>query len=325
MRKWFLAAAMIITAASFASARGTNPGHLFAQVPAPPKTLAAAVSRVTISGSSHPAAAAPAYDAVIRETEEHEKTLGRAGGQQQIDKAGLGIDLQRMQNDPSYAAKMQEKMASMSMGQKMAMAQRWMAAQNGQGKTMSARMAHGRVLTYIGEKGPMNEKALADINVLFRKTMKASDARHNAIDRKIEGALEKCPTDRTGLEKTWSCAHPLEDRAVREHRAAERASLSEAGTAYDQAWKTAKARIDDMLPVLAMAKRGGDAEDVAMISAEIGKFTLTLASFGRSVTLRAAFWGEPGLTVALMNETEPRFSVKRGHSREVDWPHTDSQ
>jgi hypothetical protein len=325
MRKWFLAAVMIVAASSFANARETDQGHLFAQVPTPPKTCAAAVSQVTIAGASHLSAATPAYDAVIRAVQEQAKTSDTAGGQQQADRMGLGIDVQRMQNDPAYAAKMQEKMANMSVGQKLATAQKWMAAENGQGRSMSAQMAHGRVMTYIGQKEPVNNRALAGISELFRKTIKASQSRHDAVDRKIEAALEKCPTDNTGLEKVWSCARPLEDRAVREHRAAEKASLAEEDAAYRKAWKTAKARIDDMLPVLAMAKQGGDAEDVATISSDIGRFTWTLAVFGRSVTLRAAFWGEPGLSVALINETEPRFSVKMGHNREVDWPGTDNE
>lgn len=325
MKKWFLVVAMIIIAASLANARGTDPGRLFAEVPAPPKTLAAAVSQVTITGSSNPRAAAPVYDAVLREVLQQEKTLGTAGEQQQMDRMGLGIDFQRMQNDPAYAAKMQKKMASMSVSQRMAMAQRMMAAENGEGKTASALMAHGRVVQFLGEKEPVNERALAGMNELFRKTIKAADARHDAVNRKIEASLSKCPTDNTGMEKVWSCADPIERRDMREHRAAEMTSLAEENAAYSKAWKTAKARIDDMMPVLAMAKQGGDAGDLAVINGEIGKFIQTLASFGRSVTLRAAFWGEPGLRAELVNETELRFDVQMGNGRVVAWPNTEDQ
>lgn len=327
MRKWLLAAAMTIAAASFASARMTDPGHLFEHVPAPPKTLAAAVSRVTIAGSPRLTAQTPTYDAVLREVLAQEKTLGTAGGQQQVDQMGLGINLQRMQNDPAYAAKMQEKMAAMSTSQKMAMAQRmtrrWMASQNGEGRTMSAQMAHGQVVTYIGKNEPKDERALVVIDALFRKTIKAVEARHGAVDKKIETALDKCPMDRTGQERVWSCAGPLKDRAVRENRVAERVSLAEENRAYHKARETAKSRVDNLLPVLAMAKQGGDAEDVAIISGEIGKFTRVLASFGRSVTLRAAFWGEPGLSAEFVNATSLQFSVRTLDKRPVDWPSTE--
>lgn len=323
MKKWFLAAVMIITAASFANARGTDPGHLFEHVPAPPKTLAAAVSRVTISGSHDLTARTPAYDTILREVLAQEKTLGTAGGQQQVDQMGLGINLQRMQNDPAYAAKMREKMAAMSTSQKMEMARRMMAAQSGESGTMSAQMTHARVITYVGKNKPLNDRALTAMDALFRKAMSAAKARHNAVTRKIETALDKCPMDRTGQERVWSCAGPLRDKAVREHRAVARVSLAEENRAYHKAWETAKSRVDSLLPVLAMAKQGGDAEDVAVISAEISQFTRTLASFGRSVTLQAAFWGEPGLSADFINATSLLFSIRTHNRRLVSWPSTE--
>lgn len=316
----FLAAAMLVAAAT-AHAGEANPLQLFRKVPVPPKSITAAVSSVRITADSQPTAHTPAYDALLDELKAQVEVGGTAAGQQQVNQAGLGVDVERMRTDPAYAQQMQAKMAGMSMSDKMAMAQRWMAAQNGSGQSMAQMQAHGRVLEYMGQAEQANVRTLGEINQMFRQVLDEETARHDAVDREINAAVEKCPDDQTGLAKVWSCANPLEKRALREHRAAELKSLAEEGAVYRKAWRLAKARVDAISPMLTVARRGGSLSDVATISNEISKYTELLAEYGRAVTERAAFWGEPGLTADFINVVTLRCSVKAGADQEVTWLH----
>jgi hypothetical protein len=323
MKKSFFFATMLIAASTFSLAGDRDPGRLFASLPTPPATISAAVSQIRITNARRPAATAPAYDAVIREVGEAEKAVGTASAQQQINQTGLDIDFQRMQTDPAYAAKVQERMAGMSDAEKMAAVQHWQAAQSFRGRPASDLTAHARVVQSYSEQKAKNDNALREIVGIYRTAMREDAARHEAVDQEIEAALEKCPTDNTGMEKAWPCAGPLKHEALRRHREAERRSLGEENAAYAKARAMARTRVDELLPLMTAAKQGGQASDTAMVSGQIGEFTRTLASFGRAIALKAAFWGEPRLSSQFINSTQLRFFVQTRSGREVEWPAID--
>jgi hypothetical protein len=323
MRKSFLATALLIAVAAFTHAGEIDPGRLFASVPTPPQTIVAAVSQVRITRTDRVTAEAPAYDALTRKVEETEHVTGNKSAQQQINQTGLNIDFQRMQTDPAYAAKVQAQMEGMSDARKMEAVRRWQEYQNYGNRPTAGLMAHAKVTQSFAEQKTKNDDALRDIMGMYRTAMQAEAERHDAVDKAIEAALEKCPTDSTGMEKVWSCAGPLKNEALRKHREAETSSLADEKAAYAKARTTAQARVDGLLPLMNDAKKGGQASDVAMVSGQIGEFTRVLAKFGRTIALRAAFWGEPGLTSEFIDATHLRFTVQTHDKQVVEWPGTD--
>lgn len=318
MRCLMLTAALLLVAVC-AQAGELQPGRLFARVPPPPPTLAAAVSRVAVSGGSEPKATAPAYERFFAQLHAATVAGGNAAGQQQMARMGLDIDFQRLQSDPAYAARMQQRMAGMSVAEKMAMAQRMMAAQSGAGRGMPQQLAHAKVITFLSKNKQANHRALMQIDTMFRRAVQAARARQEVVARRIKAALERCPSDQTGEELVASCADPLRKKALREHRRSAKQSLAEELAVFARAQKLARARVEATLPMLAQARQAGDATDVAIINGEIGRFTRTLADYGRAVTLGAAFWGNPHLESRFVFATQLQFAVWTKKDLQVDW------
>ncbi len=325
-----LTALVLLSSAALSARAAADPAALFRKIPAPPKTLASAGARVRLKAAPEPRFVAPAYDAAMKAVTEQAKAKGLASGQAQADEMGAGIDVARMQSDPAYAQRVQAKMASMTMAQKMAMAQRFQEAQSGAGRPLQARIAEGELRQSIAELSRGNRETLARIGTMIRKAEADEDAAHRAVDARIDAALVKCPDDpnATVIEmRLPACADPLIRRARAEHTAAAAKALAAAGAVYRRAWALAKARVDAEAPLQAKAKSAGDANDAAQVAGAVDEFSHVLIAFARRATLRAAFWGQPGLFAAPTSSRVDFWvsAVKGGKdtAKAVAWPPSD--
>lgn len=287
MKKTVLTTGILLAMVTSAPAAAGDAVQLFRQLPAPPASLAAAVAKVSVESSPRAMLRAPANDAISKTLETRIKAGGTAAAQQQVDQMGLGIDMQRMQSDPAYAEQMRQKMSAMSPAEAMALSQRWMNAQ----KTAAMKPAHPQVQSYLGENLPKDEKVRAEIRRIMERALNDANTRQEAVDAEINSAFVKCPADATGGPEL-ACAGPLAPKALHEHRAVVTRALAQENAAYRKAWALGKARVDAAAPMLAVARRGGDASDLNELSGDIDQFTGMLNNYGRAIVLRAAFWAK---------------------------------
>jgi hypothetical protein len=315
-------AVVLLAAAAASASAAADPASLFRRVPAPPRTPAAAVRAVKVKGGDEPRLVAGSYDAALAAVDAQVKSAGLAQGQAEADQMGAGIDVARMQSDPAYAQKVQARMASMSLAEKMAMARRMQAAQMGAGRPLQARAAHGRLVSDLAGFERADQPVRAEVGGLLRKAGDAEDAAHEAVDRRADAALAKCPSDKFGF--VLSCTEPLTRRFLAEHRAAEGKALAAENAAYARALKMSGPQVAAAERLAARAKSAGDSQAEAQASAAIAAFSRALGEFSRRAALRAAFWDEPGVFGAVQISTVRYFvsTVKGGTdtSRAVAWP-----
>ncbi len=133
-----LAALFTLAAATVQAQPATTLMQLLDALPAPPATPQEAAQWLNAEGRL----AHPGLMAQRQATEAHRSAMGRiaasdaaaartqAGHQTESlakGMADIGIDMQRMQSDPAYAAQMQQRIARMSPAEQMALAQRMQA------------------------------------------------------------------------------------------------------------------------------------------------------------------------------------------------------
>lgn len=289
----------------------------FDKLPALPATLAQAAGAVKITTGDNPALTAPSYDAAAAKLKKGLEDSSEASAQKQMDQGGMGVDVKRMQSDPAYAAAFQAKMRDMSPAERMAMSQRMGAAQraDAMNQVMAQRGAGGSPMAAMGASAPEERKVQAAVHAALDSALKASNARHAAVDREIDAAAKACPGDKTGWPLA-ACTAEAGKKGIAKHRAAETQALAEENAAYAKARALAKPRVDALAALLAKAKAAGGSGQ-ASISAGIDLYTQMLLDFARASALRAGFWGGPVVTKYTGQET---YLLKAGADRDVRWP-----
>jgi hypothetical protein len=293
------AVAMLATVRVMAAAPTTDPITLLNSIPAAPATVSAAGSATQVSASGNPLLSAAAYDALNASITAALQPSGSVGG----------IDLARASSDPAYAAQMQARMQSMSMADKMAMANQMMAAQH------ASAGATGQIATFVGGQRSADIAAQQKIRALLDGALGAAGAKHRAVDDALNAAAKACPTDKTGWPLA-SCTGPLGTKSIAQHRGVEDASLGSEGQALAQARAIALAQMNKGRDLLAHAT-GPSASSLA---AWAMIYVQMLDDYGRAIALRAGFWAHADSSKYTGMVTD----YIRAPGGEIYWPLKDS-
>lgn len=290
MKNALLAALLLCPALSFAGSDGISS---FRALPAPPKTMQAAAAAVKVKKAPNARLLAPAYDDAARGLKKGSMDTGVAAGQEQMNDAGMDVDVSRLQSDPQYAAQFRAKMQAMSPAEQMAMAQRMQAGARGRALQSARDQQKGRAnaMTGLAVGGRDNQNTTVEIHKLFEDALKASDERHAAVDAEVNAQLKSCPTDKEGYALP-PCAQPLGQKGIAKHKEVEAKCLADENAVYAKAYALAKARVDAIAPMQQAAREGGRKSDLAAIDGTVIGFSGQLVGFAKAIAVRSGFWGQ---------------------------------
>ncbi len=193
------AAASVVCSTAFAGAwKAGQWQKLFERVPAPPASLAQAGGMIAASKDDKGHTVLEPTDAALLQSH-HQLQAGQAAmnaGAASAAGAAAGIDIARMQNDPAYAAQVQQKMASMTQAQKMQMAMQMAAAQRASmqpGNTAAIR-AEVALQGYVqGDGGHIVSAQRAQLHKAMQQIARKFDTRHADLNKQMRELLKACP------------------------------------------------------------------------------------------------------------------------------------
>jgi hypothetical protein len=259
----------ILSGVPAALAAPASPFEILNAVPAPPANVAAAGAATQVATGSDVTLAAPAYDASQARIKAAATPTGSVGG----------FDMARATSDPAYAQQMQARMQTMSMAEKMAMANQVMASQQ------ASAASNGPVVAFVGGQRGADMAAQQRMRALLDGALASTGGKHRAIDTAIDAAAKACPQDKTGWP-LQSCTGPLGTKSIAQHRALEDASLASEIQALAQARQIALVELNKGKDLLAHAS----GPSAASLNAWAMTYVLTLNDYAKAITLRAGFW-----------------------------------
>ncbi len=286
--------AVLLLAPAVAAAAASDPIAAFHALPAPPKTMQQAAASVKLEKGRHAHLAAPAYDAAMSRLHRAVADAGTAAGQQQMDDAGMGVDVQRLQNDPKYAAQFRARMRAMSPAEQMALAQRMQNGSRARAlrEAKAQRVARGKAVASLGESSKANSEGAVALAKMFDAALKDSADRHAAVDAQFSAQIKGCPTDRIGLPLP-SCSAPLGRKAIAQHKAVEAKCLADENAVYAKAYALARENVDALAPTQQAARDGGNKADLSAVEATIDGYSSQLLAFAKTMAVRAGYWSQP--------------------------------
>ena len=250
-------------------AAAADPFALLNSIPAPPASVAAAGAATQVATASDAVLTAPAYEAAAARIKQAVTPTGSVAG----------IDMARASSDPAYAQQLQARMQSMSMAEKMAMANQVMAAQQ------AAAGSNGAIAAFVGGQRSADMAAQQRMRTLLDGALSSTGAKHRAIDEAVNAAAKSCPQDKTGWP-LQSCTGPLGTKSLAQHRALEDASLAGEIQALAQARQIALAELNKGKDLLAHSNGPSAAPLTAWAMIYVGM----LNDYAQAITLRAGFW-----------------------------------
>ena len=278
------------------AAPAIDPFGLLAAIPAAPASVSAAAAAVQVRPDG--ALIVPACVTVDARMSDALKPSGSVAG----------IDLARASSDPAYAAQIQARMQSMSMAEKMAMANQISASQHAAAGDPAATAA---IAAFIGGQRSADTLAQGKIRSLLDAALASAGARHRATDDALTAAAKACPTDKTGWPLE-SCTSALGVKSIAQHRAIEQAALASEGQALTQARAIALGELNKGRDLLAHAS--GPA--AASLAAWAMTYVQLLEDYSRAIALRAGFWAHADSS----KFTGAVSSYIRAPAGEISWP-----
>ena len=282
------------------AASAADPYSIFDSIPAPATSLMAAQKATkATTRDTGPALVAPDYDASKTRISSALTPTATVGG----------IDLGRMNSDPSYAAQMQAKMESMSMAERMAMAQQMTSS-------YSAFAPSPQMVAFLGQQRTADIAAMQKIRNLLDGELRTTGTRHREVAKAIDNEAKNCPTDKTGwpLEE---CTQALGQKAIAQHRNVEEAALGSEVKAFAQARAMALAEINKGKDLYAGARGGTAGPFVGWVLS----YAQLLQDYADAITRRAGFWAHADTCKYTGAVT---CSIKIGSDSSVAWPLDDS-
>lgn len=278
------------------AAPAADPITLLDSIPAAPANVAAAGAAVQVGAGG--GLVVPACEAL----------KGRIADALKPSGSVAGIDLARASSDPTYAAQIQARMQSMSMAEKMAMANQMRASQQGGAGDPAATAA---IAGFIGGQRSADTSSQQKMRNLLDAALTGAGARHRATDDALNAAAKACPTDKTGWPLE-SCTGALGVKSIAQHRAVEEAALTSEGQALTQARAIALGELNKGRDLLAHAS--GPA--AASLAAWAMTYVQMLDDYSQAIALRAGFWAHADST----KFTGSVSSYIRASGGDISWP-----
>jgi len=276
------------------AAPAVDPFELLAAVPAAPASVSAAATAVQVR--SNGSLVVPACEAL------------KARVSAALQGSAAGIDFARASSDPAYAAQIQARMQSMTLAEKMVMANQISASQRAAAGDPAATAA---IAGFIGGQRSADTLAQQKIRSLLEGALTSAGARHRATDDALTAAAKACPTDKTGWP-LQACTSALGIKSIAQHRAVEEAALSSEGQALTQARAIALGELNKGRDVLSHAS--GPA--AASLAAWAMTYVQMLDDYSQAIALRAGFWAHADSS----KFTGAVSSYIRAPAGEISWP-----
>jgi hypothetical protein len=275
------AAALTILCTVLSAATPTaDPFDTLNAIPALPTNVASAGTSTHVGAvNDRPPFTAPAYDAVDTRITAAVRPAASVAGM--TGSAG-GIDFARASSDPAYAAQVQARMQTMTMEEKMAMANQMRASAQA---SMGDPRAMGAIAGFLGGQRSADIAAQQKIRTLLDGALGSVGAQHRAIDEALGSAAKACPADKTGWPLA-SCTGPLGVKSLAQHRTVEEASLGKEAQAFAQARAIALAELNKGRDLFSNANGVPNPSLVAWAMV----YVQMLNDYGKAITLRAGFW-----------------------------------
>ena len=255
------------------------PGDPYAVIqgmPQPPVTVDAARGATRLSSAVAPAVlTAPAYADLKAAINAKARELSVPRG------VGGGIDMARASSDPAYAQEIQEKLAAMTMAEKMAFVKQMSAA-------AAPSASNPAVSAFLGGQRMADQSTQRRMIDLLQGPMKVASEQHKAADAQLNAEAKQCPTDKTGWPMQ-ECTRRLTERSITEHRAIENRALPIEDKAFADALALTNFEVNKGKSLFVQAQGRGD-PTVAPLGAWVLTYAQILADFGEAITLRAGFW-----------------------------------
>ena len=278
------------------AAPAVDPFELLAAIPAAPASVSAAAGAVQVR--SNGSLVVPACEAL----EARVSTALQPSG------SAAGIDFARASSDPAYAAQIQARMQSMTLAEKMALANQISASQRAAAGDPAATAA---IAGFIGQQRSADRLAQQKIRSLLDGALTSAGARHRATDDALTAAAKACPTDKTGWPLE-SCTSALGVKSIAQHRAVEEAALASEGQALTQARAIALGELNKGRDLLSHAS--GPA--AASLAAWAMTYVQMLDDYSQAIALRAGFWAHADSS----KFTGAVSSYIRAPAGEISWP-----
>ncbi len=298
LRLAVIAVLLLASAPAIAAAAGWNAARwqaLFVQVPAPPSTLAAAGGSIGAmkDREGHVALGPTGSDMAKSRAEYHAGILAM----NTAAVSGSGIDVARLQNDPAYAARFQEKMATMSVSEKMQFAMKM--RQTTAAPNAGAIRAYGSLESYLmGDGGHAAAAAKALVRGGMSRITSHYNVCHADADKQLQSALKACAPAKecgdTDCSPVPACIATIEARVpamIARHHECAASELGEEHALFAKARETLAPVVAKTVALTGAAEKAGVAPTQlnAGYSAILNDVAL-LQQMDARIELRAGYW-----------------------------------
>lgn len=300
MKIRFIVALALLACGSTALAQDWNAAHwetLFKAVPPPPATLADAGKMIgpVMDAHGHPALGIvdPALVKSHADLKAGLNALNQAATQGAAQTTGM--DLTRMQSDPSYAEAMQQKMASMSDAEKMQMAMQMSSSFRAQQQTEARNPSGILLMGYITQSQQQTNSLRSHVSRQFIALRDKYNSQHLALDALLQDALKACPPVaqcQGECNPAPACISQLNARlpkVIDQHRQLAAAELADLRKLYAETLAGEQPLVAHLAQLTTQAEASHSNlrnQGYANIAADVGDLQLLVAR----AALRAGYW-----------------------------------